>query len=240
MDVNNETGVVQNGLKEIEKLTHEVGAYLHIDAVQGFARNHTFACDVNYDTAVVSSGKIYGPKGASALIIKRRQPKIQIEAQLTGGSQEQGLRSSTPNIAAIMGFAYACFYQKEERAERLKYYALLEKAFLAELSKKIDFISYGLSEGNKVSGILTLCIANVNAMMLVERCERLCVSAGSACKTAQATASHVLASMGVSLEESLASFRVSFGLTNTLEEVEDAARVIAHVAKLLRMENANF
>ena len=240
MDVNNETGVIQNQLIELEKMTHRVGAYLHVDAVQGFARSPVFACGVNYDTAVISSGKIYGPKGASALIIRKRHPKIQIEAQLTGGSQEQGLRASTPNIPVIMGFANACYYQNKERVERFKLYSLLESLFLSELSKNIDFMTYGLSKGNKVSGILSICIPGVNAMVLIERCVRVCVSAGSACKTSQATSSHVLASMNVSLEESLASFRISFGLTNTFEEVREAARIIAYEAKLLREESATF
>ena len=82
------------------------------------------------------------------------------------------------------------------------------------MKKNIDACFYGLNT-TKIKGILSLSIPNVNAMKLLENTPSVCASVGSACKTLQATASHVLMAMGVELEQALSSFRVSFGLCNT-------------------------
>ena len=237
MDVNNETGIIQNTLSEIEKLAHAHGALLHVDAVQGFARHNLFALDVNYDTAVISSGKIYGPKGASAFILKKRRPRILLEPQLTGGGQEAGMRSSTVNVSAIVGFAEACQLQTQECAQRLKHYQQMEDAFIDEMQKNIDACFYGLNT-HKIKGILSLSIPNVNAMKLLENTKTVCASVGSACKTLQATASHVIVAMGFELEQALASFRVSFGLGNNEEEVRLAAQMLSKNAHELRKTHA--
>ncbi len=237
MDVNNETGIVQKTLPQIEQITHAAGALLHIDGVQGFARNDLFALGVNFDSAVISSSKIYGPKGASALIIKKRRPRIQLEPQLEGGGHEFGLRAGTPNIAAIVGFSEACILQKKECAQRLKYYSKLEDAFMDEIKKNIDACFYAESSP-KIKGIISLSIANVNAMKLLENTPTVCASVGSACKTLQATASHVLLAMGIELEQALASFRISFGLCNSEEDVRTAARLLAKNALELRKAHA--
>lgn len=233
MDVNNETGIIQHNLLELEKHIHAVGALLHVDTVQGFARHQSFALNVNYDSAVISSGKIYGPKGAAALIVKKKRPKILIEPQLTGGGQENGLRASTVNVAAVVGFAHACVLQKEEFTMRGNHYAKLENAFREELQKNIDACFYGL-DTHKINGILSLSIPNVNSMKLLENTKTVCASVGSACKTLQATASHVLTAMGVELAQALSSFRVSFGINNTEEEVRMAAKLLAQNALELR------
>ena len=237
MDVNNETGIIQGHLPEIEKLTHQHGAFLHVDCVQGFARHNEIALNIDFDSAVVGSSKIFGPKGAAALIVKKRRPRLLIDPQLTGGAQEYGMRASTVNVAAIVGFAEACRLQQQECALRLKHYEAMELAFMDELSKNIDACYYGL-DAPKIKGILSLTIPNVNAMKLLENTKVVCASVGSACKTLQATASHVILSMGVDLEQALASFRVSFGLPTEEQEVRQAAKTLAKNAHELRKSSA--
>ena len=237
MDVNNETGIVHTTLPEIEKLTHAKGALLHVDSAQGFARHSVFAQGVNFDTAVISASKIYAPKGASAFIMKKRRPRILMSPQITGGAQESGMRASSVNVAGMVGFAYACLLQKQECEQRLSYYEMLEDAFVEEMKKNIDACFYGLNT-TKIKGILSLSIPNVNAMKLLENTPSVCASVGSACKTLQATASHVLMAMGVELEQALSSFRVSFGLCNTKEEVILAAKTLAKNAHELRKSSA--
>lgn len=233
MDVNNETGIIQSQMQKVKELCDKAGTILHIDAAQGFARTATIADNVDFDTATISSSKIYGPKGIAALIIKKRSPKIRIEPQLTGGGHEFNIRSSTPNTAAIVGFAAACALQKKEAHIRIKHYKKLEQAFCNEIQKHIKTNFYG-NETNKVPGIVTLYFSGVNAMKLLEESKTICASVGSACKTLQATASHVLVAMGIDLEHTLSSFRVSFGLTNSEDEVREAAKRLAASAIKLR------
>ncbi len=237
MDVNNETGIYQLNLPEVIRIAHEKGALVHVDAVQGFARGKFHASNLDFDTAVISSAKIYGPKGAAALLMRRRKPRIRLEPQLTGGGHEAGLRSSTPNLPAIVGFVTAARLQVEEREARNSHILNLEETFRKELLRLIDARIYG-STATRAPGILMVCIPGANAMKLIEQAKIICVSVGSACKTLQATASHVLVGMGVELDDALASFRVSLGLPNTTEDAQRAARVLAETAYELRRSSA--
>ena len=237
MDVNNETGVLQPDLSSIAEHCHHVGAYLHVDSVQGFAKTSLLAQGVDYDFAVINAHKIYGPKGISALFIKSRRPRIHLTPQLTGGGQEYGLRSSTQNLPAIIGLQKACELQFEEKEQRLSHYKKLESLFISTLKKKIDSHFYAL-EVPRAPGIFMLRFDNVNAMKLIENSKRVCIGTGSACRTLQATASHVLNAMGVDLDASLASFRVSFGMMNTEEDILLSCDVLAATALQLRKESA--
>jgi cysteine desulfurase len=229
MDVNNETGVLQERLSEIIDLAHRHGAWVHVDAVQGFGRGEFTSKDLDWDTLCISSGKIYGPRGAAALAVRSRSPRIRFEPQLTGGGHEFGLRSSTPNVAALVGFSRAVELQLSERDARNRHLNMLSEAFCAELRGKVEFKIYA-KNGPRVPGILMLSFADVNAMKLIENAKRVAVSVGSACRSLHGSASHVLLAMGVPLDEALAGFRVSFGLPNSVEEVRDAARVLAENA----------
>lgn len=228
MDVNNETGVIQKELKAVCELAHSAGAYFHVDAVQGFARHGFSSKTVDFDLATISSSKIYGPKGSAALIVRKRKPKIKLLAQLTGGGHEFDLRSSTTNIGAILGFVEAAKVLWDDyHIDKMR---LLEKAFFDVLDKKISYHVYGKTE-DRVPGIFMMRFPNANAMKVIEEAKTICVSAGSACQTLQATASHVLVAMGVELEEALSSFRVSFGIPTSTEEVKRAAEVLSAAAK---------
>lgn len=59
------------------------------------------------DLMSISGHKIYGPKGIGALYVRRR-PRVRLEAQMSGGGQERGLRSGTVPTAAVVGLGAAC------------------------------------------------------------------------------------------------------------------------------------
>jgi cysteine desulfurase len=102
----------------------------------------------------------------------------------------------------------------------------------------IEYASAGAG-AKKCPGIVMLHIPGVNAMKLIENMKNVCVSAGSACRTLQATTSHVLKAMGIEDDAALSSFRVSIGLTNTEAEMLTAAALIAQTAQQLRKSSAN-
>src|SRR3989344_4042558 len=99
----NEIGVIQP-IAEIGKICKEKNVYFHTDAVQSFGKLGIDVKKMNIDLLTASSHKIYGPKGAALLYIKKG---VNIEAMLHGGGQEQGARSSTVNVAGVVGFAGA-------------------------------------------------------------------------------------------------------------------------------------
>jgi cysteine desulfurase len=237
MDVNNETGIIQKTLPAVAKIAHSHGALVHVDAVQGFARGNFHTTTTPFDTATLSGAKIYAGRGAAALVVRKRHPRVRLSAQLTGGGHEAGLRSGTPNLAAIVGLATGMQLQLQERNERLHYLSHLESIFSSALEGQIDVQIAG-TQNDRVPGILMLSIPRVNAMKLIENARLLCVSTGSACKTLQATTSHVLKAMGYDEEEALSSFRISIGLNNTEDEMKRAADLIATTALELRRTSA--
>ena len=112
MAANSETGVL-NPMESIAKLVHHYGSWLHCDATQAVGRVEFDADALGIDMVSISSHKIYGPKGAGALIATRHMRKM-MSPILYGGGQEDNLRSGTLNVPSIVGFGKACEIAFEE------------------------------------------------------------------------------------------------------------------------------
>src|SRR3954464_5149079 len=119
MAANNEIGVLQP-IREIGKICHEKGVLFHTDAVQIIGKAPFNVIADNVDVASISAHKIYGPKGVGALYVRRRNPRVQIAAQIDGGGHERGMRSGTLNVPGIVGLGLACEISRNEMAEETK------------------------------------------------------------------------------------------------------------------------
>ena len=101
MHVNNEIGTIQP-INEIAEICNNYGVLFHTDACQSFGK---IPINLNgISLATINAHKIYGPKGIGALYVKKG---VNITPILNGGGQEKGLRSTTENVPAIVGFAKA-------------------------------------------------------------------------------------------------------------------------------------
>ena len=119
MYANNEIKVVIQPIEEIGKVAKEKGILFHSDGVQALGK---IPVDVQREqsSALISltAHKLYGPKGCGALYVRRRNPRVQLSAQIDGGGHERGMRSGTLNVPGIVGFGKAAELCQNEMAEK--------------------------------------------------------------------------------------------------------------------------
>jgi len=107
MLANNETGVIQP-TKQIAEITHAHNAIMFCDATQAAGKTVIDVNELGVDLLCVSAHKFYGPKGIGALFVRRKNPRVVLQAQIYGGGHERGLRSGTLNVPGIVGLGKAC------------------------------------------------------------------------------------------------------------------------------------
>ena len=103
MAANNETGVIQP-LREVCAMARERGLPVHSDGVQAAGKTDLNVRWLGVDFLSLSAHKFHGPKGMGALFARRG---IRFFPFLKGGSQENGRRGGTENLAGIVGMGVA-------------------------------------------------------------------------------------------------------------------------------------
>ena len=232
MSANNEIGVLQP-IREIGALCHERGVLFHTDAVQSVGKVPFNVVADNVDLASISAHKIYGPKGVGALYVRRKNPRVQLVAQIDGGGHERGMRSGTLNVPGIVGLGKACQLAGEEMAtESARLIALrdrLKDAILGELDE--TYVNGSME--HRLPGNLNISFAYVEGESLLMGIHDIAVSSGSACTSATLEPSYVLKALGAGDELAHSSIRFGIGRFNTEAEVDYvAARVIETVKRL--------
>src|SRR3954449_4549277 len=119
MYANNEIGVVQP-IAEIGAICKERGVLFHSDGVQAIGKVPVNVIKDNIDLMSITAHKLYGPKGVGALYVRRKNPRVQITAQIDGGGHERGMRSGTLNVPSIVGLGAACDIANREMADESK------------------------------------------------------------------------------------------------------------------------
>jgi cysteine desulfurase len=235
MYANNETGVIQP-IKAISGIARDRGVLFFSDAAQAVGK---VGVDVNVDgidLMAISGHKIYGPKGVGALYVRRKGPRVRLEAQMDGGGHEKGRRSGTLNVPAIVGFGKACVICGEEGEVEARRVAALRD----RLEGAILNMGYSMVNGSRESRLpqttnVSFAYAGGEGLLMGMNKE-LALSSGSACTSASPEPSYVLKAMG--LEDGLARASVRFGIGRftTEKEVEFAIeRIGKEVGRLREM-----
>ena len=216
MLVNNETGCVFP-VAEVAKLLREAGsaALLHCDAVQGFLEVPCDPVGWGVDLMSLSGHKLGGPKGIGALYIS---PKLRnFRPLLTGGGQEQGLRSGTEATAQIAGFARAVELRMENHEEKLRHMAEMKALCLEKLLTIPNVVAVG---GGTAPHILAVSLQGYPSGNIVTDLGRqgICISAGSACHKGKS--SHVVAALGLPKRTAAGVIRISFSPDTGSEDIE--------------------
>jgi cysteine desulfurase len=240
MYANNEIGVLQP-VAEIGAICRERGVLFHCDAAQAFGKVPIDVNALHIDLMSASAHKLYGPKGIGFLFMRRSAPRFQLAAQMDGGGHENGLRSGTLNVPAIVGFGEACAVCSREMPEEAARLAAWRDRLLERLTAALDGVAVNGSLAHRLPGNLNLSFAGVDAETLLMALPDIALSTGSACTSGTPEPSHVLRALGVSDELAHSSIRIGLGRTNTEEELDYAAhRLIESVKKLRTLSPATF
>jgi cysteine desulfurase len=240
MFANNEIGVVQP-VGEIGAICRERGVLFHCDAAQAFGKAPIDVNELHIDLMSASAHKMYGPKGVGVLYVRRSAPRFTLVAQMDGGGHENGLRSGTLNVPAIVGFGEACAICGREMTEETVRLAAWRDRLLASLKAALDGVTVNGSMDHRLAGNLNVSFAGVDAESLLMAMPDIALSTGSACSSGTPGPSHVLGALGVSEELAQSSVRIGLGRFNTEEELDHAAhRLIESVKKLRALSPATF
>jgi cysteine desulfurase len=233
MAANNEIGVLQP-IAEIGKLCHEKNVLFHTDAVQAVGKVPIDVIADNIDVLSLSGHKIYGPKGVGALYVRRRNPRVQIAAQIDGGGHERGMRSGTLNVPGIVGLGKACEIAQQEMKAEAAHLTALRDRLKNKLESELDYVHVNGSMEHHLPGNLNMSFVYVEGESLLMGINDIAVSSGSACTSATLEPSYVLKALGLGDDVAHSSIRFGLGRFNTQVEVDYVAAKVIDVVKHLR------
>lgn len=227
----NEIGTIQP-IEKIGKICKARKIYFHTDASQSFGKIPIDVNKMNIDLLTASSHKMYGPKGAACLFIREG---IKIEPILHGGGQERGLRSSTINMPAIVGFAKACEICKKEMEKESQWLTKLRDKLIKNILK-IDGAHLNGHPENRLPNNANFWFSFIEGESMVIQLDFLgiAVSTGSACSSIKLEPSHVLLAIGLKPQEAHGSLRISLGRWTTENEIDYLIKVLPGIIKKLR------
>jgi len=221
MLANNETGVIQDG-ESIGKICKEKNILFLSDTTQAIGKMRVDVQELGIDLCSISAHKIYGPKGVGALYVRRKNPRVTLLAEITGGGHERGLRSGTLNVPGIVGLGEACKLAQENlwdygvHTSRLR--TFLEQQLTLEDHK--GFINGSIK--SRLPNTSNICFPGKKIDRLLKALPNIAMSTGSACTSALKEPSHVLKAMHLSEDEIFSSIRISLGKDTSEEEIKNA------------------
>ncbi len=232
MMANNEVGTIQN-TKAIAFTAKEKQILFHTDAVQALGTLNISVEDLGVDALTISAHKIYGPKGAGALYLKKG---VSIKNIIFGGNQESGLRGGTVNLPAVVGLGKAA----EICSRNVEYFDVkmkkLRDYFEAQVLERIEKVKINGHLHQRLSFISNLSFEFVDndSLLALLDMEGIAASAGSACMSGSTKPSHVLKGMGLSLELAKSAVRFSLTKKTTKEEIDDVVDFLEKAVEKLR------
>jgi len=233
MTANNEIGVIQP-IAEIGAIAKEKGILFHTDGVQAVGKVPFDVTALKVDLVSISGHKIYGPKGVGALYVRRRNPRVLLAEQISGGGHERGMRSGTLNVTGIVGLGKAAELCKQEMVKDTERLRKLRDRLNAELHKGLDEIYINGSMEHRLPHNLNISFAYVEGESLLMGINDVAVSSGSACTSASLEPSYVLKALGAGDDLAHSSIRFGLGRWTTDEEVDYVVDKLTKVVRRLR------
>ena len=233
MLANNEVGTVQP-MAEIGRACRDVGALFLCDLTQGVGWHPVDVDAACIDLAALSGHKIYGPKGAGALFVRRHRPRVNLGTVVFGGKQERGLRPGTLNVPGIAGLGAACALQSERGPE----FSATVKALRDRLQEGVfagleDLVLNGCPD-SRHPGNLNISVRGLTGEEIIGALPEIAFSTGSACASASGGGSYVIAALGADKERMAGAVRFGVSKANTVEDIDYVVKRFVEVVHRLR------
>ena len=218
MLANNELGTLQP-VAEVASACRERGIPVLCDAVQAVGKIPVDVHALGVDYLVLGAHKFYGPLGAAAVWVRKG---AELSPYLVGGGQERRRRAGTENVPALVGLGEAAAAAREEMADRTAHLAALRDRFEAGLAERLPGVLFHCQASPRLPNTSHVAFPGVEGESLLIRLDLagFAVSTGSACSSGTVEPSKTLLAIGLPVEEALSSLRVSFGITNTMADVD--------------------
>ncbi|MCK5439857.1 MAG: cysteine desulfurase [Gemmatimonadetes bacterium] len=233
MFASNEIGNI-HPIAEVARRAHEVGAWVHTDAVQAIGKVPVNVNDLDVDMLSLSAHKFYGPKGIGALYRRESPRRVKLKPCIIGGGHERGVRSGTHNVPGIVGLATAFELAVQEREEESRRVAALRDRLESQLIEEIEGLVVNGDHEHRLPNNLSVSIPYVDGEALLLSLDDVAVSSGSACKSETAGTSHVIKALGREEDDGRGTIRFGLGRWTTEEEIDFAVGRVSETVNHLR------
>lgn len=229
---NNEVGTVQP-IHEIGAICRERGILFHTDAVQALGKVEVDVERAGVSLLSATGHKINAAKGAGFLYVKKGTA---LDPFMTGGGQEQKLRSGTENVAGIVALGEACRIAKEEGPQSAKNVAALRDRLENEICEHVPDVLINGDTDHRLPGTSNLGFIGAEGETLLIRLdlEGIAVSTGAACSSGSPEPSHVLLAMDLPKETVQGSLRFSLGYGNSDADIDRLLEVLPEAVSKVR------
>jgi len=235
MVANNEVGTIQP-IAEIGAICKEKGVLFHTDAVQAAGKIPLDVQKMGIDLLSLSGHKMYGPKGVGALYVRRKDPRVRLDAIQDGGGHERGMRSGTLAVPLIVGLGAAAEIARREMPEESARLLNLRERLRQGIMGQLDHVEVNGHPTERLPGNMNLSFGFVEGEGLMMGIKDIAVSSGSACTSASLEPSYVLKALGADDERAHSSIHFGIGRFNTEEEIDfvirDVVRAVNHLREM--------
>jgi cysteine desulfurase len=230
---NNEIGTYYP-IGEIGKICKEKKVLFHTDATQAAGRLPIDVEAQGIDLLSLSAHNVYGPKGIGCLYVRRKNPRVRLEALIDGGGQERGMRSGTLATPNIVGMGAAMEFARTEFDQNVAHMTKLRDKLHQGITSQLRDVELNGHPKYRLPSTVNLSFAYVEGEALMMGMKDIAVSSGSACTSASLEPSYVLKALGVGDELAHSSLRFGVGRFNTEEEIDYAVEQTVKATEHLR------
>ena len=179
MFANNEIGTVQP-VAELARIAHEHGVAFHTDAVQAFCHEPIDVRALGIDMLSASAHKLYGPKGAGLLYVKRGVKLENPHRRRSAGTRQA---RNHRERARIVGFAKAAELALAERSLQHARQSALRDHAIERILAEIPHAKLNGSRTARLANNVNVSFEFIEGegMLLQLAARGICVSSGSAC-----------------------------------------------------------